>query len=259
MLRGSAGADSAEKTAHTRGSPTPHPEAAETIAAYFSGAADPSAVLDRRAAEFLEKQHRVALDRCGEMEATEADDYILSGGYAGLARALSISPEEVIEEVKASGLRGRGGAYFPAALKWEGARKVEVEPRYLVVNSEEGEPGVFKDRHLMEGVPPSGPGRGDHCGLCVGRRTGLRLHQRRGESIGRPSAPGGRAGSGAWPAGRRYSGLGVQLERRDSPRSRWLRLRRRNNDAQHDGRVPPGTAASASVPDRGPAYGRNRR
>ncbi len=129
------------------------PEAAETIAAYFSGAADPSAVLDRRAAEFLEKQHRVALDRCGEMEATEADDYILSGGYAGLARALSISPEEVIEEVKASGLRGRGGAYFPAALKWEGARKVEVEPRYLVVNSEEGEPGVFKDRHLMEGVP----------------------------------------------------------------------------------------------------------
>ena len=62
-------------------------------------------------------------------------------------------PEELIEEVKASGLRGRGGAYFPVALKWQGARSVKVEPRYLVVNSEEGEPGVFKDRHLMEGVP----------------------------------------------------------------------------------------------------------
>jgi NADP-reducing hydrogenase subunit HndC len=64
-----------------------------------------------------------------------------------------MTPAEVTEKVKASGLRGRGGAYFPTALKWEGARNVDNEPRYLVVNSEEGEPGIFKDRHLMEGVP----------------------------------------------------------------------------------------------------------
>ena len=80
-------------------------------------------------------------------------DYILDGGYSGLARALSITQEEVIEDVLASGLRGRGGAYFPAALKWRGARAVRNTPRYLVVNCEEGEPGIFKDRHLMEGVP----------------------------------------------------------------------------------------------------------
>jgi NADP-reducing hydrogenase subunit HndC len=64
-----------------------------------------------------------------------------------------MSPEEVVEQVKASGLRGRGGAYFPAAIKWEGARGVDNSPRYLVINGEEGEPGIFKDRHLMEGVP----------------------------------------------------------------------------------------------------------
>ncbi|HHZ62719.1 MAG TPA: NADH-quinone oxidoreductase subunit F, partial [Dehalococcoidia bacterium] len=74
-------------------------------------------------------------------------------GYSGLAASLQRAPEQVIEEVKASGLRGRGGAYFPAALKWEAARNVRNTPKYLVVNCEEGEPGIFKDRHLMEGVP----------------------------------------------------------------------------------------------------------
>ena len=92
--------------------------------------------------DFLDGQRRIALD-----------EYVARGGYAGLDRALTLSPEEVIEEVKASGLRGRGGAYFPAAVKWEGARSTPKEPRYLVVNCEEGEPGIFKDRHLMEGTP----------------------------------------------------------------------------------------------------------
>ena len=105
------------------------------------------------AVEFIDKQHRLTLQGCGEMDALDIGDYILNEGYAGLARALSISPEGVIEDVLASGLRGRGGAYFPAALKWRGARAVRNTPRYLVVNCEEGEPGIFKDRHIMEGVP----------------------------------------------------------------------------------------------------------
>ena len=83
----------------------------------------------------------------------DIEDYILHGGYEGLARALAMTPEAVIEEVKDSGLRGRGGAYFPAGAEWESARAVDSSTRYLVVNAEEGEPGVFKDRHLMEGVP----------------------------------------------------------------------------------------------------------
>ena len=102
---------------------------------------------------FLEGQSRIAMDMCGDVSSTEIGECVLRGGYAGLARALSMSPVEVIEEVKTAGLRGRGGAYFPAALKWEGARGIDKPKRYLVVNSEEGEPGIFKDRHLMEGVP----------------------------------------------------------------------------------------------------------
>ena len=108
---------------------------------------------DGGAAGFHAGQRRVALDGCGELDCVGMDDYLLRGGYTGAARALGMAPHEVIEEVKSSGLRGRGGAYFPAAVKWEGARKVDRSPRYLVVNSEEGEPGIFKDRHLMEGVP----------------------------------------------------------------------------------------------------------
>lgn len=110
--------------------------------------ADPS-----NSADFYNKQHRLTLADCGVIDATDISDYILSGGYGGLARALSMTPDEVIEDVQVSGLRGRGGAYFPAALKWQITRGVKNTPRYLVVNCEEGEPGIFKDRHLMEGVP----------------------------------------------------------------------------------------------------------
>ena len=103
--------------------------------------------------EFFECQSRLTLDGCGALDALHIDEYILSGGYSGLVRALSMTPEQVIDDVQASGLRGRGGAYFPAALKWRGARAVNNTPRYLVVNSEEGEPGIFPVRHLMEGIP----------------------------------------------------------------------------------------------------------
>ena len=102
---------------------------------------------------FFGGQTRITLDGCGVMDATDIDDYVVYGGYAGLATALAMPPQGVVDQVKESGLRGRGGAYFPAGLKWESARAVDNTPRYLVVNSEEGEPGVFKDRHLMEGVP----------------------------------------------------------------------------------------------------------
>jgi len=81
-------------------------------------------------------------------------DAIRRGGYAALADALSSrDPLTVIETVKAAGLRGRGGAYFAAAVKWEAIRSARGAPAYLIVNAEEGEPGIFKDRHLMEGDP----------------------------------------------------------------------------------------------------------
>ena len=102
--------------------------------------------------EFFAGQQRVVLNGVGEVDPVSLDEYLLRGGYAGLARALSSTPEAVTDEVRESGLRGRGGAYFPAAIKWESARKFTA-PKYLVVNCEEGEPGIFKDRHIMEGMP----------------------------------------------------------------------------------------------------------
>lgn len=103
--------------------------------------------------DFFKHQKRVSLDLSGTLDPSNVKDYIRHNGYNGLVTALEMSPEEVIAEVESSGLRGRGGAYFPAALKWRGSRKASGDTTYLVINAEEGEPGVFKDRHLMEGVP----------------------------------------------------------------------------------------------------------
>ena len=101
---------------------------------------------------FFTPQRRIVLDGCGEIDAEGLDEYLLRGGYAGLAAALAMSPEDVAERVRNAGLLGRGGAYFPAGAKWDSVRR-GGEPRYIVVNAEEGEPGIFKDRHVMEGVP----------------------------------------------------------------------------------------------------------
>jgi len=104
--------------------------------------------------DFLGHQRRELTARCGLVDPGDIADAIRRGGYAALADALAgRDPQAVIETVKAAGLRGRGGAYFAAALKWEGARAARAARRYLIVNAEEGEPGIFKDRHLMEGDP----------------------------------------------------------------------------------------------------------
>lgn len=104
--------------------------------------------------DFLGHQRRELTARCGLVDPGDIADAIRRGGYAALADALSSrDPLAVIETVKVAGLRGRGGAYFAAALKWEGVRNARGAPAYLIVNAEEGEPGIFKDRHLMEGDP----------------------------------------------------------------------------------------------------------
>ena len=101
---------------------------------------------------FFTPQHLQVMSWCGQLDPADVYDYVAVGGYASLADALSRTPEEVIDQVLESGLQGRGGAYFPPARKWQGARAFP-EPRFLVVNAEEGEPGLFKDRHIMEGLP----------------------------------------------------------------------------------------------------------
>ena len=103
---------------------------------------------------FLGGQHRAILERCGTVDVSDPTDAMRQGSYATFARILEQGdPAVVINEVHASGLAGRGGAYFGAARKWEACRNATGSPKYLVVNGEEGEPGIFKDRHLMEGDP----------------------------------------------------------------------------------------------------------
>ncbi len=101
---------------------------------------------------FFTPQHLQVMAWCGHLDPSDIADYVAIGGYASLADALSRSPDSVIEQVLESGIQGRGGAYFPPARKWQGARSFP-EPRVLVVNAEEGEPGIFKDRHILEGLP----------------------------------------------------------------------------------------------------------
>ena len=103
--------------------------------------------------DFFAFQSRLLLNRCGQAGPESADEYLAASGYSGLDRALSLPPEDVIQTVLDAGLLGRGGAFFPAALKWRAARNAKGPSPYVVVNAEEGEPGIFKDRHILEGDP----------------------------------------------------------------------------------------------------------
>ena len=103
---------------------------------------------------FYRGQRRLVFQHNGELDPIDLDDYIVRDGYEGLAKALcEMAPEEVIEEVKIAGLRGRGGAGFPTGLKWELCRKSPGDEKYLICNADEGDPGAFMDRSLLEGSP----------------------------------------------------------------------------------------------------------
>ncbi len=104
---------------------------------------------------FYSKQKRLILANCGIIDPDKIDDYIDIGGYTGLKNALSMKPEEIIDQIKSSGLRGRGGAGFPTGLKWEFARKAKGNPKYVIINADEGDPGAFMDGSILEGDPHS--------------------------------------------------------------------------------------------------------
>ena len=105
------------------------------------------------ASDLLNDQTRIAMDQCGYIDPVNVKSYISIGGYQGLSKALDKKKDEVISEIEQSKLLGRGGAYFPTGLKLQAVSKAKGKSKYVVVNAEEGEPGVFKDRHLIEGVP----------------------------------------------------------------------------------------------------------
>ena len=122
---------------------------------------------------FYKKQHRVVLENCGSSDAEDIEEYIAKGGYAAFEKALfEMTGEEICKNITDSGLRGRGGGGFPAGRKWEGARKQTSAQKYVVCNGDEGDPGAFMDRSIMEGNPHSVLEGMMIAGLAVGSDTG---------------------------------------------------------------------------------------
>ncbi len=131
-------------------------------------------VSDSKHMEFYKKQLRIALRNCGFINPENIDEYIARDGYSALAKCLTeMTPEEVIAEVKLSGLRGRGGAGFPTGTKWEFASKYKADQKYVVCNADEGDPGAFMDRSIMEGDPHSIVEAMAICGYSIGATKGL--------------------------------------------------------------------------------------
>ena len=112
------------------------------------------AVSDSKHMGFYKKQLRIALRNCGFIDPENIEEYIAREGYSALAKCITeMKPEEVINEIKLSGLRGRGGGGFPTGLKWEFASKYQADQKYVVCNADEGDPGAFMDRSVLEGDP----------------------------------------------------------------------------------------------------------
>jgi formate dehydrogenase iron-sulfur subunit len=131
-----------------------HQVPALVAAGLFEGRAGHPAHIGRpEELAFLKRQTRLTFARCGLIDPACAGDYRAHGGWRGLEAALKLSPEAVVEAVKASGLRGRGGAGFPAGVKWETVRRAQAARKFVVCNADEGDSGTFADRMLMEGDP----------------------------------------------------------------------------------------------------------
>lgn len=123
---------------------------------------------------FYRKQLRIALRNCGFIDPENIDEYIARDGYSALAKCLTeMTPEQVIEEMKKSGLRGRGGGGFPTGMKWEITRKSVADQKYVVCNADEGDPGAFMDRSILEGDPHSVIEAMSINGYCTGADKGL--------------------------------------------------------------------------------------
>jgi len=106
--------------------------------------------------KFFSHQRKIVLRRCGTIDPVSINDYIASGGYVSLKKTLTqLTPDQVIDEMKTSGLRGRGGAGFPTFMKWSLAKKEIADQKYILCNADEGDPGAFMDRSILEGDPHS--------------------------------------------------------------------------------------------------------
>lgn len=140
------------------------------VAAVLDGSRESIGVVDEH--PWLTRQNRVSFARVGIIEPTDLAAYEAHGGLVGLRRALTLTPAEVVAEVTASGLRGRGGAGFPTGVKWETVRTIEADLKFVACNGDEGDSGTFSDRILMEGDPFSLIEGMAITGYAVGAREG---------------------------------------------------------------------------------------
>lgn len=131
-------------------------------------------VADSKHMNFYKKQLRIALRNCGFIDPENIEEYIANDGYAAVAKCLTeMTPQQVIEEIKLSGLRGRGGGGFPTGVKWEVASKNHADQKYVVCNADEGDPGAFMDRSILEGDPHSVIEAMTINGYAIGATKGL--------------------------------------------------------------------------------------
>lgn len=129
---------------------------------------------DGKDMQFYRKQVRIALKNCGVINPEDIDDYIIHDGYKALEKVIkTMSSDDVINEIKESGLRGRGGGGFPTGLKWEFTKKAVNKEKYVVCNADEGDPGAFMDRSILEGDPHGILEAMTICGYAVGASKGL--------------------------------------------------------------------------------------
>ena len=122
--------------------------------------------------EWLARQDRLTFSRAGETNPLSLDEYKAHGGYQGLERTLAMSPADIVEEVTASGLRGRGGAAFPTGIKWRTVLNTSSGQKYVAANADEGDSGTFADRLLMEADPYQLIEGMTICAMAVGATVG---------------------------------------------------------------------------------------
>lgn len=141
---------------------------------HIKGGSPVEKLISQNESEFFSKQKRVALRNCGRIDPECIDEYIAFDGYEALSMVLTeMEPEDVIDTIKKSGLRGRGGGGFPAGTKWEAAAKQECREKYICCNADEGDPGAFMDRSILEGDPHSVIEAMAIAGYAVGAHKGF--------------------------------------------------------------------------------------
>ena len=140
----------------------------------YSGSEEMPFIPHYKEIPFYGKQHRIALANCGYINPDNIEEYIARGGYEALGKALSsMTTAQVIDEVKTSGLRGRGGGGFPTGLKWSFCASAKGDKKYVICNADEGDPGAFMDRSVLEGDPHSIIEAMTICGYAIGATKGM--------------------------------------------------------------------------------------